>query len=290
MSGFWQISAAVPAPLAEAAAWLLAEHFDSAVEVQDAGTLPGAGADGLARVVLRFAEAPPETLPAEVADRLGALGLFDVPLATRQDDDDSWRDAWKAFFRRQPLSPRLWVRPPWAADGPAPAKTIIIDPGLAFGTGSHATTQTACALLDTLLASHPPCTVLDVGCGSAILGIGAALLGHRAVGVEIDPVAVDSARENLALNGVTAQVTLSVGSAEDVEGTFPIVLANIIAPVLIAIAAPIAARVAPGGVLILSGLLDHQEADVRAAYPDFTVTERRVQAERWVALQLRRPA
>ncbi|MCB9521784.1 MAG: 50S ribosomal protein L11 methyltransferase [Myxococcales bacterium] len=290
MSGFWTLSAVVPTEMAEAAAWLLAEVLDSAVEVQDAGTLPGGAGEDAARVVMRFFEPPAETVPAQVAQVLAQLGLPETPLEARRTEDDGWKDAWKAWFHRQPLSARLWVRPPWEADGPAPAKTVVIDPGLAFGTGSHATTRAAATVLDELLAEGPPTTLLDVGAGSAILAIGAALLGHRAVGVEIDPTAVENARDNVALNGVTEQVTLHVGSVDVVDGPFPVVVANIIAPILIELAPEITARVTDHGTLVLSGLLTSQEAAVRAAYPAFDVLERRIQDGDWLALRLRRGA
>lgn len=292
---FWHVSFDVPAELAEAAAWLLAERLDTSVETQDTHTMDRGAGDGTTRVVVRFGEAPPETLPAQIHGVLSGLGLANAPLRTARHEGDDWREGWKAFFHLQRLSERFAVRPPWEPDHAEAQHTIIINPGLAFGTGSHATTRGVMKALDHLLGDRPPMDILDVGTGSAILAIAAAKLGHRAVGVEIDALAVDSARENLTLNGAEATVDLQLGSAGDIERTFPLVIANIIAPILIAIAPEIAARAEHD--LILSGLLEAQEADVRAAYPGFERIERfeegpidptNPQETAWIVLHLRR--
>jgi ribosomal protein L11 methyltransferase len=130
--------------------------------------------------------------------------------------------------------------------------------------------------------------VLDVGTGSGILAIAAAKLGHRVLGVEIDETALQNARENVEANG--AEVDLQVGSSADVEGRFDLVIANIIAPILIDIARPTMARVAPTGDLLLSGVLDWQVDDVLAAYAPFTLVARTVVEgadSPWTVLHLR---
>ncbi|MCB9536418.1 MAG: 50S ribosomal protein L11 methyltransferase [Myxococcales bacterium] len=161
---------------------------------------------------------------------------------------------------------------------------MIIEPGMAFGTGTHETTRGVMRALDAHLPAAPA-TLLDVGCGSAILSIAAARLGHRAVGVEIDPVAVDNARHNLRLNGVEDRVELHVGSADAVEGRFPIVVANILAHILIELAPLIIERT--GDVLVLSGMLHGQVDAVRAAYAGLDEVERFEEGP-WTVLVLRR--
>lgn len=281
---FWRASFEVPAELADAAAWLLAEALDTPVEVQDATTMDKSDAADVHRVVVSFEAPPPEDLQARVDGCLADLGLAATAVRTQRHDEDTWKEGWKAFFRGQRLSPRIAVRPPWEADDPEAPVTVIIDPGLAFGTGSHETTRGVMRALDAHLPTAPS-TVLDVGCGSAILSIAAARLGHRAVGVEIDPVAVENARHNLRLNGVEDRVALHVGSADAVEGRFPLVVANILAHVLVDLAPLIVDRV--GDVLVLSGMLHGQVDAVRAAYAALDEIERFEEGP-WTVLVLRR--
>ena len=284
---WWQVRIEVPAELSEAVAYVLAERLELAVEVQDEGTLDkGVDAD-THRVLIGMPTPPGEDFGAVVAETLAPLGLAHLKVALVQRDDDDWRERWKAFFHRLQLSPRVWVRPPWEPAAPPPAVTVIIDPGMAFGTGQHASTRSMTALLDEVLGDRPPTTVLDVGAGSGILAIAAALLGHQAVAVENDPECHDNATENIAHNGVGDRVTFITGTAAEVPGTFEVVLANIIAPVLIEIADELRARAAAD--LLLSGMLHHQVDAVRACYPDFDEVVRREDGE-WSALHLRRRA
>ncbi len=275
---WWQVAVDVPAEHAEVVAWLVAEATGHAAEVQDGTTM--SRADG-ARVVLSLEAEPTDDLVGAVGEALRTAGAPEAPISTRRDDDDGWRDGWRAFFRAAVLSERIGVHPPWEAP-PAVAAPVQIDPGLAFGTGTHATTRGVARMLDRLLASRPGAALLDVGCGSGILSIAAKRLGHPATGVEIDPVALENARHNARLNGV--ELDLRVGSAADVEGRFPIVVANILATILVDIAPEVRARV--GGDLVLSGLLPSQESAVLAAYAPLEVVTREAEGE-WVVLHLR---
>lgn len=287
---WWRVRFEVPEALADAAAWLLAAELDVPVEVQDAVTMARHAEAGTCAVVVGLPEAPPADIDARIADCLARLGQPPAPVETRRSDDESWKDGWKAFFRGAPLSPRFAVHPPWEAppDRPHP---IAIDPGLAFGTGTHETTRGVTRMLDGWLGDRPPLDVLDVGCGSGILSIAAAKLGHRAVGVEIDRTALHNAAENVARNGVGDRVALHAGSADLPalgDRRFPLVVANILAVILIEIAPAIAARCAPGGALILSGMLHDQVERVRAAYPGFALDERLDEGP-WAILRLRAP-
>lgn len=277
---WWQLSAVVPAPLAEAIAFLVAEDLNLAAEVQDAGTLLKPGDPDEARVVIHSGIEPGPPLMIALRRALATFGVADTPLETRQQDEADWRDGWRAFFKPLVLSARFGVHPPWADPPPVP-HPISIDPGMAFGTGSHATTRVVMNTMDALLGDRPPLSVLDVGTGSGILAIGAARLGHRVIGVEIDEVALQNAEQNVAANG--APVTLIHGSADAVDGRFDLVIANIIAPILIEIAPAVMARV--GGDLLLSGVLPRQVDAVLAAYAPMRCVAR-AQDEEWVVLHL----
>jgi ribosomal protein L11 methyltransferase len=142
---------------------------------------------------------------------------------------------------------------------------IVLDPGMAFGTGTHPTTSLCLAALSDLLAARPGARVLDVGTGSGLLAIAARKLGAGVVaGNDNDPVAVQVARENAALNGVALE--LNERDVGEQHGPFELVLANILANTLVALAPALAAQLAPGGVVLLSGILTPQEEEVRAAY------------------------
>jgi ribosomal protein L11 methyltransferase len=205
--------------------------------------------------------------------------------------DQDWGEAWKKGLA--PLSiGRVFVRPSWIeAAPPAGAVEVVLDPGMAFGTGTHPTTSLCLAGLSELLDARPGASVLDVGTGSGLLAIAAAKLGARpVVGTDNDPVAVEVAGENAARNGVA--VRLTVEPLDRVPGTFEVVLANILANTLVELAPQVAARLAPGGVVLLSGILGPQEDEVRAAYlaqglTPFPGGDRR-QGE-WSLLALRRP-
>jgi ribosomal protein L11 methyltransferase len=151
------------------------------------------------------------------------------------------------------------------AAAPAGAAEIVLDPGMAFGTGTHPTTALCLAALSDLLAARAGAAVLDVGTGSGLLAIAAAKLGAaRVVANDVDPVAVEVARENAARNG--ARVEITAAPAGEIPGPFDVVVANILANTLVELAPALARRLAPGGVVLLAGILAPQEAEVRDAY------------------------
>ena len=207
--------------------------------------------------------------------------------------DDGWRERWKAYFEPIEVSDRLLVAPPWREIAPKPGQHVIwIEPAMAFGTGQHETTQLCLQGVDGLAAAGTlPETVLDVGTGTGVLALAAAHLGAlRVVGVDTDPQAVAASIENVGKNPVSAAWAFSDTPVGAVEGTFGLVLANIMAHVLIALVEPIAARVAPGGVLMLSGVLVEQAADVIAAYEAHGLAHRHTEPLRgWVRIDLARP-
>jgi ribosomal protein L11 methyltransferase len=179
--------------------------------------------------------------------------------------DQDWAQAWKRDLAPLSLG-RVWIRPSWI-DAPAPPglAEVVLDPGMAFGTGSHPSTGLCLRALSDLLAARPGASVLDVGTGSGLLAIAARKLGAgRVAANDDDPVALGVARENAARNG--AEIELTAEPAAAIAGAFDVVVANILANALVDLAPALAARLAPGGALLLSGLLRGQEEGVRLAY------------------------
>ena len=179
--------------------------------------------------------------------------------------EQDWVAQTQAAFPAQAFG-RLWVAPHWA-EVPADALLLRLDPGRAFGTGSHATTALCLEFLSETIAGGE--TVLDYGCGSGILAIGALLLGaESALGVDTDPVALEVARENAMENGVAERLSLCLPKEEKAR-QYALVVANILAAPLIELAPLLAQRVLPGGSIALSGLLHAQEDSVRVAYAPY---------------------
>ena len=183
--------------------------------------------------------------------------------------DYGWAEKWKEHFKPRRLGRRITVRPSWEPYDPAPEEVVLtIDPGQAFGTGTHETTQMCLRLIEDAYDSPaPPRRVLDVGTGTGILGIAAARLGaESALGIDIDPMAVEVAGGNAAANGVEDRFRSAVTPMARVEGTFDLVVANVLAEILVDMKAEIAARCAPGGRLILSGILVEKSGWVAGEY------------------------
>lgn len=282
---WWRIRFLVPSEFAEAIAWLLAAELDHPAEVQDGSTM-SRNPDGLhAAIVLAFGSEPDhDALHRSIEKACETFGLPAPLPQTQRSEDDSWREGWRAFFKSTALSARVAVRPPWEDGLDAPVN-VVIDPGMAFGTGTHPTTRGCMKVLDRLLGHQAPTRILDVGCGSAILAIAAAHLGHEVTGVDIDGDAIRSAQRNLELNQVEERVQLLEGTAGTVTDTFPIVVANILAPILVENAREIMARCE--GDLLLSGLMEKHEAAIMAAYDGFELISR-TEEEEWLILHLRR--
>ena len=231
----------------------------------------------------------PDGLCATAAAQLGELGELGPP-TWRNVQDEDWSAAWKARWTTQRMTERLFVVPSWE---PMPALAageagIRMDPGMAFGTGTHATTQGCLSLAEEWLQGGE--RVLDVGTGTGILAFGALALGAgRAVGVDTEPPAVLAAAENAALNGLADRFVVHRGSVEATEGTFDLVFANLLAPLLVHLAPALAGRLGEGGTLIVSGLLERQESEVVAALArEGLCVAARFTSDGWLALRLER--
>ncbi len=198
-------------------------------------------------------------------------------------EEKEWSRAWMEEFQPMLFGKHLWICPSWHTPPEPDAVNILLDPGLAFGTGTHPTTALCLEWLDT----HPPLgsTVIDYGCGSGILAIAAARLGASSViGVDTDPQALQATRDNASKNGVRQRIRV----APPEDSVFPpadLLLANILANPLIELAERLATQVKEGGSIVLSGILKDQTEEVTAAYrPWFTITEP-VTREEWVRLE-----
>lgn len=229
------------------------------------------------------------------------IAFFDTPfddssvdgcevVSNARYDDRSWETAWKKYFRPVAISERAVVGPPWESfEAPTGGVKIVIEPGMAFGTGTHETTGLCAALLDEAIATSEPQSFLDVGCGTGILSMIAVGLGvPRVVGVDVDENAVEIAVENLRLNAMAGTAHFSTTPLRRL-GTFDVVVANILARILLEIQTDLVLRVKRNGSLILSGITTEQAEEFLAAFDasDLELVEQRARGE-WVALVFRK--
>lgn len=299
-----EISLIVDGEMAEAVAEVLARFAPGGVAIESTGVSALADdSQGKAVGPLRVAAYLPVEEGLEESRRcleeaLWYLGRIQPlpPAQFRTIQDTDWSEAWKQHYRPITIGRRMVIVPAWLPS-PDPGRVAIrIDPGMAFGTGTHPTTQLCLQLIEetaTLQLYPNDINVIDLGCGSGILAIAALRLGVRsALGVDIDPLAIDAARQNAALNGVEEQLKLELGSlAEILVGKFSLrqadlVLANILTPVLVRLLNEgLGDLVLPGGRLVLSGILAEQAGEVQAALDrnGLALVDTR-QMDDWIAL------
>ncbi len=298
-----EVSLTVNGELAEAVADVLARFAYSGVMMEqgvkyvddeDAGTPTG---PITVRAYLEMNDQIEETRH-KLEESLYYLGMIQPlpPASYKQIADQNWMEAWKQHYHPILIGERLVIVPAWM-DSPDPNRVAIkIDPGMAFGTGTHPTTQLCLELLEKDF-DHRPLSVIDVGCGSGILSIAAIKLGAKsALGVDIDADSILNARENANANQVGDELILGVGSVQEIlDGRFafrkaPLVLANILAPVIIRLFnAGLADLMEDHGEIILSGILQEQAQNViEAAQAKGLRMNERKQMGDWVALRLSR--
>jgi ribosomal protein L11 methyltransferase len=198
-------------------------------------------------------------------------------------EDQDWERSWMDNFQPMRFGRRLWIVPSWHAAPEPQAVNLLLDPGLAFGTGTHPTTALCLEWLDGQELTD--CNVLDFGCGSGILAIAALLLGApQAVGTDIDPQALEASRDNAGRNGIAPERFALYLPADLPPQPAEVVVANILAGPLVALAPQITSLVKPGGRLALSGILAEQAEEVRAAYGDAFALEPTASKEGWVRI------
>ncbi|MCY1431301.1 Ribosomal protein L11 methyltransferase [compost metagenome] len=198
-------------------------------------------------------------------------------------EDQDWERSWMDNFQPMRFGRRLWIVPSWHEAPEPDAVNLLLDPGLAFGTGTHPTTALCLEWLDG--QELDGCEVLDFGCGSGILAIAALLLGARqAVGTDIDPQALEASRDNATRNGIDPARFPVYLPADLPAKPAEVVVANILAGPLVSLAPQITSLVAPGGSLALSGILAEQAEEVRAAYADAFDLDPTAEKDGWVRI------
>ncbi len=258
------------------------------VDLIDENLLKKDRAKGLIHVYISPEENPAEAV-AFLSERYNAEKIrHEITTSLCRNED--WENNWKAYFKPVPLGEHLLIRPTWEDEYDAGTRTVMhIDPGLAFGTGTHHSTRLCMEALEPHIA--PGKTVLDIGCGSGILSIAALLLGaESAVAVDIDSLAVKTARENAQINNIGEdRYTVLEGNLTDkVSGQFDIVVANIVADVIILFCENVAKYMKPGAVFITSGIIDIREGDMLAAFEKYGFrVEKRHKSSNWVCFECR---
>ena len=237
-----------------------------------------------------------EQILAQVTGQMNELfalyGLTPDPPSLTLLADEDWATSWQQYFKPFEIVPGLIIKPSWEDCSPEPGQRIIeLDPGMAFGTGQHASTRMALDLIRVCLANKPAASALDVGTGTGILAMATVLFGAgHAVALDNDPDAVKVAQENIANNHLTEQIETSITPVERISGVFDLVCANIVHDVLVAMAPVLTKLTAPGGDLILAGILGgEQESHIIHVYERLgcVLAEPRHQDE-WAALRFKR--
>ncbi|WP_054024208.1 50S ribosomal protein L11 methyltransferase [Bacillus sp. FJAT-28004] len=259
-------------------------------------------------------ETDTDALVAAIRPRVEELREFDIDPGTVEYivatvDDEDWATAWKQYFKPIRISDSLTIKPTWEEYEAGPDERIIeLDPGMAFGTGTHPTTSLCLQTLESVIRGGEE--VIDVGTGSGILAIGACLLGAKSVlAVDLDPVAVSSAKENVSLNNLSEQVEVRLSDLlgvikEDTAGgeqasasgafrvTVPVdlVVANILAEIILMFVDDVYAALKPNGIYIASGIYKNKETDVEEGLirHGFEIIEKR-RDEDWIAIVARKP-
>ena len=304
-----EVSMTVSGELAEAVADVLARFAPNGVTTEQAVKFNDEEDEGtpVGPINVRAYLSADETLEAtrqKLEEALFYLGMIQPlpPPVFTQVLDQNWMEAWKTRYQPIPIGKRIIIVPAWL-DSPDPSRiTIKIDPGMAFGTGTHPTTQLCLEMIEGVFdrdqhaSGTSPMTAIDIGCGSGILSVAALKLGADfALGVDIDEASVKASRENSDANGIPVEMfAIGLGSVSEVlEGRFkvrsaPLVLANILAPIIIRLfGMGLADLVLSGGSLILSGILSEQADGVISAAEEhgLRLIEKRSMGD-WTALRV----
>ncbi|MGO8760959.1 MAG: 50S ribosomal protein L11 methyltransferase [Desulfobaccales bacterium] len=290
-----EVRVLVPARMQEEASLFLTDFSGRGVIIEEEN-VPAGGA--LIRAYFR-----PEEYGAwqrqEMQDyikRLSSYELYPLGLEVRQVAEEDWAEAWKAHFKPLKVTANLVIRPPWEEYAAQPGETVItIYPGMAFGTGRHASTLLCLRALEQVWEERrpragSPWQVLDVGTGTGILALTAARYGAEVLAIDLDPEAVAAALENVRLNNLIDRVWVEETPLTALRQQFGLILANITAPDLLQLAEALTARLLSDGVLIISGFLAEDAASLEARYQGLGLHKTGfITQEDWGALIFRRP-
>lgn len=305
-----EVSLETDGEAAEAIAEVLARYGHQGVAIEQAGFYIETWEDEVPppeRLIVRAYFPDDERAPAlkgQLDEALFQLGrLYPMPMPRyRFVDEQDWAEAWKVNYHPLRLGRHIFIRPSWVSEADAPAQpgdvVIALDPGMAFGTGTHPSTQLVLEAAEDLLEALPGASVLDLGCGSGILAIAAAKLGAAGVcALDTDPMAVRITGENAQLNGVGERIETELGSLDLLVNTpsgapraFDVALVNILAKVIIAMCGQgLGEVVKPGGVAVFGGIILEQADDVESALraAGLTPYRRRLSGD-WVVIEARR--
>ncbi|MCX5891340.1 MAG: 50S ribosomal protein L11 methyltransferase [Deltaproteobacteria bacterium] len=232
----------------------------------------------------------------EYLKRLAGHDLLPLGLEMRQVAEEDWAEAWKAHFKAQKVTDRLVICPPWEDYAPAAGEIVVtIYPGMAFGTGRHATTLLCLKALEEvweqdLPETHKPWQVLDVGTGTGILALAAARLGAGVLAIDVDPEAVAAALENVRLNALEERILVEDTLLQAIRQQFALILANLTTLDLLHLADSLTGRLLSGGALIISGFLEKDRPQLEARFLGLGLTEAGYfSQDDWGVLILRRP-
>lgn len=295
-----KISLFCPLQLLESAADLMGVLSGAGVE-QSPETEAGATISGFFQMHSATGEPHPlgnnaAAILARVEQEMTGLfalyGCVPEQLATTLMADQDWATSWQQYFKPFAIVPGLVIKPSWESFQPEAGQHVIeMDPGMAFGTGQHASTRMALALIKHSMETIQPQRVLDVGTGTGILAMAAAMFGAiQVMAIDNDPDAVAVARENIEKNRLSGIINVSAIPVTQIRGTFQLVSANIVHDVLVAMAPELAALTASGGHLVLAGILSgEQEENIVTVYGDLGLSAiDRLYQDEWVALLLRK--
>jgi ribosomal protein L11 methyltransferase len=231
----------------------------------------------------------------EALFQLGRLYPMPTPRYAEVDDQD-WAEAWKVHYNPLRLGRKIFIRPLWIQEFGEPGDVVIsLDPGMAFGTGTHPSTQLVLEAAEDLCEAYPNAQVVDLGCGSGILAIGAAKMGAKQViAVDTDPIAVQATHNNADANGVLDQLVIAEGSLEWLQARgqqYDLALVNILAKVIILLCGQgLGQIVKPGGVAVFGGIIEEQAAEVESALRATGLEPyKRRQVTDWVVIEARKP-
>ncbi|MDX2139357.1 MAG: 50S ribosomal protein L11 methyltransferase [Chloroflexota bacterium] len=304
-TGQWiEVSMSVDGESGEAVAELLSRYGYQGVALEQEGIMPEMYDDGAVpppeRLTIRayiHVDGHTEETQARLESALGYMNMmYPMPKPTyRVVEEADWAEAWKAHYHPVRIGKRLFIRPRWIEVAMQPDDVeLALDPGMAFGTGTHPTTQLCLEALEDL--TQPGAQVLDMGTGSGILAIAAVKLGAvHALALDNDPVAVEVAQENSTLNGTADKITVGEGSLESIIASarrFDLIVVNIIARVIMLMCeGGLGQTVRPGGLAIFSGITTEQVEDVEAALVKTGLMpyKRRQQGD-WMCIEARRAA